>query len=87
MVSGARFQLIKDRGYVICGVNQELPGFGYLTPEGEFEGFDVDFCKAIAAAVFGDATAVEYRPVNASERLPPFRPVRLTSCSATRPGP
>ena len=69
-VGGERFQLIKDRGYVICGVNQELPGFGYLNPEGEFAGFDVDFCKAIAAAVFGDATAVEYRPLVAAERLP-----------------
>jgi len=68
--AGQRFQLIKDRGYVICGVNQELPGFGYINPEGEFAGFDVDFCKAIAAAVFGDATAVEYRPLVAAERLP-----------------
>lgn len=67
---GARFQLIKDRGYIICGVNQELPGFGYINPAGEFAGFDVDFCKAIAAAVFGDATAVEYRPLVAAERLP-----------------
>lgn len=69
-VGGERFQLIKDRGYVICGVNQELPGFGYINPEGEFAGFDVDFCKAIAAAVFGDATKVEYRPLVAAERLP-----------------
>lgn len=69
-VGGERFQLIKDRGYVICGVNQELPGFGYINPESEFAGFDVDFCKAIAAAVFGDATKVEYRPLTAAERLP-----------------
>nr|MBC8254185.1 amino acid ABC transporter substrate-binding protein [Ardenticatenia bacterium] len=41
VAGGQRFQLIKDRGYVICGVNQELPGFGYINPEGEFEGFDV----------------------------------------------
>ena len=69
-VTGARFDTIKERGKVICGCNAELPGFGYLNPAGEFEGFDIDFCKAIAAAVFGDANAVEYRPLTAAERLP-----------------
>ena len=68
--TGARFDTILERGKVICGVNAELPGFGYLNPAGEFEGFDVDFCKAIAAAVFGDANAAEYRPLTAAERLP-----------------
>jgi len=69
-VAGARFQIILDRGKIICGVNAELAFFGYLNPAGEFEGFDVDFCKAIAAAVFGDANAVDYRPLTAAERLP-----------------
>jgi len=69
-VVGARFQTILDRGKIICGCNAELAFFGYLNPEGEFEGFDVDFCKAIAAAVFGDANAVEFRPLTAVERLP-----------------
>jgi general L-amino acid transport system substrate-binding protein len=67
---GGRLEVIKERGKVICGCNAELPGFGYLNPEGEFEGFDIDFCKAIAAAVFGDPGAVEYRPLTAAERLP-----------------
>ncbi len=90
VAGGQRFQLIKDRGYVICGVNQELPGFGYLNPEGDFEGFDVDFCKAIAAAVFGDATAVEYRPLVAAERLPALQTgeidvlIRNTTWTLTR---
>ena len=66
----SRFQTIQDRGKVIVGVNQELTGFGYLDPSGEFAGFDVDFGKAIAAAVFGDSTKVEYRPLTAAERLP-----------------
>jgi general L-amino acid transport system substrate-binding protein len=87
---GERFQLIKDRGYVICGVNAELVGFGYINPAGEFEGFDVDFCKAIAAAVFGDATKVEYRPVTAAERLPALQTgeidvlIRNTTWTLTR---
>ena len=40
---------------------------------GEFEGFDIDFGRAIAAAIFGDATKIEYRPLTASERLPALR--------------
>ena len=89
-VGGERFQLIKDRGYIICGVNAELVGFGYLNPEGEFEGFDVDFCKAYAAAVFGDPTAVEYRPLVAAERLPALQTgeidvlIRNTTWTLTR---
>ncbi len=89
-VAGARFQTILDRGKVICGCNAELPGFGYLNPEGEFEGFDVDFCKAIAAAVFGDANAVEYRPLTAAERLPALQTgeidvlIRNTTWTLTR---
>jgi general L-amino acid transport system substrate-binding protein len=89
-VTGARFQTILDRGKVICGCNAELPGFGYLNPEGEFEGFDVDFCKAIAAAVFGDANAVEYRPLTAAERLPALQTgeidvlIRNTTWTLTR---
>ena len=45
---------VKKRGRLICGVNKELPGFGYLGQDGKYKGFDVDFGRAIAAAVFGD---------------------------------
>lgn len=88
--TGARFDTIVERGKVICGCNAELPGFGYLNPAGEFEGFDVDFCKAIAAAVFGDATAVEFRPLTAAERLPALQTgeidvlIRNTTWTLTR---
>lgn len=63
------YQEIQERGVIRCGVNDQLPGFGSVNEEGEFEGFDIDFCKAIAAAVFGDADAVEYRPLSAQERF------------------
>jgi general L-amino acid transport system substrate-binding protein len=67
---GGTLDQVKARGNLVCGVNQELLGFGLLDPEsGEFVGFDVDFCRAIAAAIFGDATAVEFSPLNASQRL------------------
>jgi general L-amino acid transport system substrate-binding protein len=62
-------EIVKERGELICGVNNQLPGFGYLTSDGAFSGFDVDFCKAIAVAVLGDANAVQYRPLTASDRF------------------
>jgi general L-amino acid transport system substrate-binding protein len=65
---GSITQAILDRGSLICGVNQALPGFGFPNDAGEFEGFDVDFCRAVAAAILGDADAVTYRPVTAGER-------------------
>lgn len=61
-------QAILDRGELICGVNSALQGFGFVNDAGEFSGFDVDFCRAVAAAVLGDANAVTLRPVIASER-------------------
>ncbi len=60
---------IKLRGTLVCGVNDKLPGFGSVSAAGEFEGFDVDTCRAIAAAVLGDANAVEFRPLSAQERF------------------
>jgi general L-amino acid transport system substrate-binding protein len=64
-----RLDDIKARGTLVCGVNDKLPGFGSVNAQGEFEGFDVDFCKAIAAGILGDASAVEYRPLSAQERF------------------
>jgi len=61
-------QGIIDRGELICGVNANLQGFGFVNEAGEYSGFDVDFCRAIAAAVLGDANAVVFRPLVASER-------------------
>ena len=67
---GSVTQRILDRGSLICGVNQALPGFGAPNDAGEFEGFDVDICRAVAAAILGDASAVTYRPITAAERQP-----------------
>jgi general L-amino acid transport system substrate-binding protein len=61
-------QAIIDRGSVNCGVNANLTGFGVVNDAGEYTGFDVDFCRAVAAAVLGDANAVTFRPLVASER-------------------
>ncbi len=59
---------IMERGELLCGVNTVLPGFGTQNDAGDFVGFDVDICRAVAAAVLGDANAVAFRPLTAAER-------------------
>ncbi|SHO66270.1 general L-amino acid-binding protein [Pseudoxanthobacter soli DSM 19599] len=60
---------VKARGFLQCGANTGLIGFGAPDDKGEWTGFDVDFCRAVAAAVFGDATKVKFTPLNAKERF------------------
>jgi general L-amino acid transport system substrate-binding protein len=68
---GSTLQIVQDRGVLNCGGNANVPGFGYLDPDtNEFAGFDIDYCRAVAAAVLGDANAVEIRPTTAQERFP-----------------
>ncbi|HEY5639116.1 MAG TPA: amino acid ABC transporter substrate-binding protein [Dehalococcoidia bacterium] len=52
-----------------CGVNDSVPGFGTLLDDGTFAGFDIDYCRAVAAAVLGDSEAVDYTPLTAEARL------------------
>ncbi len=61
-------QRILDRKELICGVSKGTPGFTVINPDGTYSGFDVDFCRVIAAAVLGDATKVSFRPLEASQR-------------------
>lgn len=68
-MESARLAAVRSRGTLICGVNSGVPGFGFLNEAGEFVGFDVDFCRALAAAIFGDASRVEFRPLTAAERF------------------
>jgi general L-amino acid transport system substrate-binding protein len=69
-VAGTRtLDTVLARGKLICGGNQAVPGFGYLNEDGSFSGFDIDFCRALAAAIFGDPTKVEIRPLTAAERF------------------
>ena len=60
---------VKKRGYVACGVNPGLPGFAYPDFRGTWRGFDVDFCRAVAAAVLGDANKVKFMPVSGQDRF------------------
>ena len=59
----------KERGHVRCGVSQGLPGFSNPDADGNWTGIDVDVCRAVAAAIFGDANKVEYFPTSAKERF------------------
>ncbi|MCY4640273.1 MAG: hypothetical protein OXC94_08035, partial [Chloroflexi bacterium] len=57
---GNTVQEIVDRDELNCGVKQTQPGFGFKQPDGSVDGFDVEFCKALAAAVLGDASKVNF---------------------------
>ena len=67
---GETLAAIQARGKVVCGVHTELLGFGYLDANGRNIGFDIDFCRAVAAAVLGDPEAIEAVPITAADRGP-----------------
>ncbi len=60
---------VKKRGELVCGVNGDLPGFSAQNAQKQWEGLDVDYCRAIAAAVLGDATKVKYVALSAEKRF------------------
>ena len=66
---GGTLQAVLDRGHVLCGARDDLPGFALLNEKGEYTGFDIDMCRVVAAAVLGDADAVEIVPVTSAERF------------------
>jgi general L-amino acid transport system substrate-binding protein len=61
---------IRARGHIECGVHLGLPGFSFANDKGEWSGIDVDYCRALAAAVFGDATKVKFTPTSVQQRWP-----------------
>jgi general L-amino acid transport system substrate-binding protein len=83
---------VKAAGVVKCGTRDALPGFAVLQASGEHEGFDSDFCRAIAAAVFGDATKVKMVDVETADRFTALQNgsidvlVRNTTWTASRDG-
>jgi general L-amino acid transport system substrate-binding protein len=60
---------VKARGVLNCGANGQLPGFGLPDAQGTWTGFDVDYCRAIAAAIFNDPTKVKFVPLTAKDRF------------------
>ncbi len=67
--AGPTLDAIKDRGQIRCGVNTGLAGFSIPDAQGNWTGLDVDYCRAVAAALFGDANAVDFIPLNAQQRF------------------
>jgi len=69
-LAGATMDAVKAKGFVQCGVNLGLYGFSAPDDKGNWSGLDVDVCRAVAAALFGDSTKVKYTPLSAQQRLP-----------------
>ena len=67
--AGATLEAIKKNGSIKCGVSDGLPGFSFADEKGNYNGIDVDVCRAISAAVFGDPTKLKFTPLTAKERL------------------
>jgi len=89
---GGLLAAVQERGTLICGVSQGLPGFSIQEADGSYSGFDADYCKAIAAAVLGDADAVDFVELSAAARFTALQSgeidvlVRNTTWTATRDG-
>jgi general L-amino acid transport system substrate-binding protein len=60
---------VKSKGFVQCGVNTSLIGFAFPDDQNNWTGLDVDFCRAVAAAIFGDPQKVKFTPLTAKERF------------------
>ena len=83
---------VQDRGTLRCGVNETVPGFGLVDDAGDYTGFDIEFCKAVAAAVLGDAEAVEYTSLDTETRFTALQAgdidvlIRNTTWTSSRDG-
>ncbi|WP_147163401.1 amino acid ABC transporter substrate-binding protein [Pararhodospirillum oryzae] len=67
--AGDTLNAVKTRGELVCGVNTGLPGFSMPDEKGHWTGIDVSICRAVAAAVLGDATKIKFVPLTAKERF------------------
>jgi general L-amino acid transport system substrate-binding protein len=67
--AGKDLDAVKARGQLICGVNTGVAGFALADSQGKWVGLDVDVCRAVAAAIFGDAEKVKYVPTTAQQRF------------------
>ncbi|MGL5080913.1 MAG: amino acid ABC transporter substrate-binding protein [Microcoleaceae cyanobacterium] len=68
-VTTSRLDAIKTRGKLVCGVDGGIPGFSFVDESGKYSGLDVDICRAVAAALFDDPEAVDYRNLDSTERF------------------
>ena len=75
--AGEVLDSVKARGQLRCGVSESIPGFSERDADGRWRGFDVDFCRAVAAAVLGNPDKVELVPLLASTRFPALQTRRI----------
>jgi general L-amino acid transport system substrate-binding protein len=68
-LAGKDLDNIRKRGSLVCGVNTALAGFSIADSQGRWTGIDVDVCRAVAAAIFGDANKVQFKPTSAQQRF------------------
>lgn len=80
---GPTLKKIKERGELVCGVHQGRYGFAIADKEGKWKGLDVDFCKAVAAAVLGDPEKVKYIPLGTVQRFPALQSGQVDMLSRT----
>ena len=89
---GGKLGEVQARGTLICGVNNAVPGFGFVDAAGDHVGFDIDFCRAIAAGVLADPDAVEYVDLTTETRFTALQSdevdvlVRNTTYTSSRDG-
>ncbi len=69
VASAQTLKTVRDRGHLVCGVSEGLPGFSAKDEKGQWSGLDVDFCRALSAAIFNDPTKVEYVSLSADDRF------------------
>ena len=80
---GPTLKAVKERGELICGVHQGRYGFAIADSKGKWVGLDVDFCRAVAAAVLGDSEKVKYVPLGSVQRFPALQSGEVDMLSRT----
>ncbi len=80
---GPTLAKVKARGEVLCGVHQGRYGFAIADSQGKWKGLDVDFCRAVAAAVLGDSEKVKYLPMSSVQRFPALQSGEIDMLSRT----
>ena len=79
----SRIDAVMEKGKIDCATQNDIPGFGYIDSDGDTRGFDVDLCRAVAAAIFGDPKAVEIQHIQYVARGPLLQAAEIDMLSRT----
>jgi general L-amino acid transport system substrate-binding protein len=86
-MAGKDLDAIKARGTLICGVMEGTAGFAMPDSQGKWTGLDVDVCRAVAAAIFGDSEKVKYTPLTSQQRFTAIQSGEVDMLSNNTTGP